>query len=62
MSVSIRLEANAKYPVLLSDDRIDHHAWWKRIMYRVKRGDKTLTAAQVGMAKEAANGSSQADE
>jgi hypothetical protein len=46
-------EAAAKFPLNLADDRLDHHAWHKRIMYRYERGDKTLLAVQIQFAREA---------
>lgn len=52
MSTQIRLEAEARYPVLTTAGR-DEKAWAKRILYRAERGDKTLTTIQVQFAKQA---------
>lgn len=46
MSETIRLEAEAKYPVLTTAGR-DHKAWAKRIVYRNERGAKDLKNCQI---------------
>ena len=52
MSTTLRLEAESRFPYLLTSGR-DHKAWAKRILYRESRGDKTLSALQVSFAKTA---------
>lgn len=47
-------EAAVKFPVNLTADRIDHHAWHKRILYRHEKGDKTLLSVQIQFAMDAA--------
>lgn len=55
MSTAIRLEAESKFPYLLTGEQRDHKAWAKRILHRESRGDKSLTALQVNFAKQAMN-------
>lgn len=55
MSTTIRLEAEAKFPYLLTGEQRDHKAWAKRILHREMRGDKELSALQVNFAKQAMN-------
>lgn len=52
MSLAIKFEADAKYPVWTTQGQ-DHKAWAKRILYRAERGDKDITVLQVAFAKEA---------
>lgn len=51
MSTAIRLEAEAKFPYLLTGEQRDHKAWAKRILHRESRGDKELSALQVNFAR-----------
>jgi GTPase SAR1 family protein len=47
------MEAEAKYPIYLTGNKMDQKAWAKRIWERHERGDKTLLPVQVAFAKEA---------
>ena len=42
MSLAIKFEADAKYPVWTTQGQ-DHKAWAKRILYRAERGDRDIT-------------------
>lgn len=53
MSAQIRMEAEAKFPVWLTDGKTDYRAWAKRIAYRVERGDATVSLIQKQFATEA---------
>lgn len=48
-----RSQAEALFPYLIAEDKRDHMAWAKRIMYRDEKGDKTLTHVQSQFAKMA---------
>lgn len=54
MSIAIKLEAEAKYPIWTQTGK-DYRAWAKRLLYRAEKGDKTVTVLQVSFAKEALN-------
>lgn len=52
MSVTIRNEAEAKYPFKTANG-FDFKAWAKRFVYRYEKGDKTLLQVQIVFAHEA---------
>lgn len=54
MSIAIKFEAEAKYPIWIESGK-DYKAWAKRIVFRAERGDKTISVLQLNFAKEALN-------
>lgn len=54
MSITIKFEAEAKFPIWMESGK-DYKAWAKRIVYRAERGDKTISVLQLNFAKEALN-------
>lgn len=51
MSAALEAQARELFPYQGSD----HLAWCKRIMWRLERGDKTLSMIQIQFAKTALN-------
>lgn len=56
MSVTLELEAKAKFKFHDTERNFtDHKAWARRIMYREERGDKDLSTLQIKFAQIALN-------